>query len=217
MSNTVLILGETGSGKSTGIKTLNPEETFIINVRGKPLPFSGWKTKYRYSKIEDKNINMVQTDKKSDILNILMKVNEAPHIKTVVIDDFQYLMSNEFMRRASEIGYQKFTEIAFNAWSILDYITKMRPDITIFVLSHLDTDDKGKSKIKTIGKMLDEKITIEGMFTVVLYCEGNEDGHFLRTKTNFHDTCKAPDGMFSETLIENSYQKVLDAINKYEN
>ena len=128
MSNKILILGESGTGKSTSLRNLNSNETYIIQVVRKDLPFRGWKGKYN-----EKNLAVVNTVKK--IEGYLSNISEkAPHIKTVIIDDFQYLMSGEYMRRAKETGFQKFTDIGKNAYDILMYPDNLRDDLTVIFL-----------------------------------------------------------------------------------
>ena len=176
MSNAVLILGKTGSGKSTSIENLNPEETYIVNVVGKDLPFKGGKGKYSKEKK-----NYVNTSNWSTIVNTLKAIDQkAPHIKTVIIDDFQYVMSYEFMTTQTS-GFEKFNEIAEHAFSIINTAKSLRDDLTVVFLSHteenIDSMGQKSYKIKTIGKLLDDKITIEGLFTIVLMAEQREEGN----------------------------------------
>lgn len=209
MSTSVLVLGESGSGKSTSMRNLDPESTVILNTINKPLPFKGWKTKFK-GKIHT-------TDKTGTIIKTISKISEAEeykHIKTIIIDDAQYLMANEFMRRAGEKGYEKFTEMANHMWSVCDLAKNLREDLIVILLSHSETVD-GRKKMKTIGKMLDDKITLEGMFTIVLYTEV-DDGYFFRTQTDGYDTCKSPMDMFESARIDNDLQIVIDAIKDYE-
>jgi len=209
MSTSVLILGESGSGKSTSIRNLDPESTVILNTINKPLPFKEWKTKFK-----DK---VFVSDKHSSIVNTLKNISEKEknkHIKTVILDDAQYIMANEYMRRASEGGYDRFTEIANHMWSIINCANNLREDLTVVVMAHTEIQD-GRRKIKTIGKMLDSMITLEGMFTIVLYTTVDE-GYFFKTQTDGYDTCKSPMEMFSEARIPNDLQIVIDAIKDYE-
>lgn len=160
---------------------------------GKPLPFKG-----RFT-------NTVNSDKYDVIGDALSGMKT----KIAVIDDAQYLMANEFMRRAMEKGYDKFTEIANNFWTLVNYvITELPFDVTVYFLMHIDRDDAGNEKVKTIGKLLDEKITVEGMFTVVLKSIVKDGVYSFTTQSNGHDTVKSPLGMFPTYEIENDLKAV---------
>ena len=211
MATGILILGESGSGKSTSIRRLPPEETYIINVQGKPLPWRGYKEQYNSEKA-----NIFHSDSAEKIKAVLKNVSEkAPHVKTIVIDDFQYIMINEMMRRAKETGFTKFTELANGIWSLIDSVRWLREDLKVCFLSHTETTNLGKEKVKTVGKMLDDQVNIEGMFTVVVkaYCSNGE--YLFSTKTNGHDTVKTPMGMFDKEAIENDINIVIEAIDNY--
>lgn len=209
-------MGESGTGKSHSIKNLNPEETFIINVLNKPLPFKGFKKKYRDVKDAGAKANYLATDDTTTILNYIERIsNNRPDIKTLIIDDFQYVMANQFLTRALEQGYKKFTEIGQSAWKIIRQSMSCRDDLYVFILSHTEIDSLGRSKCKTIGKMLDEKITLEGMFTVVLHSLVH-DGHYkFLTKNDGSHIAKSPLAMFDEQLIDNDLQEIKQKINLY--
>ena len=210
MSIITLIIGESGSGKSTAIRTLDPTETFVINVLDKPLPFRG------YKKIYKSKVNYLASDEHYQILRTIKYINEKmPHIKNVIIDDFQYLMANEFMRRAKERGFDKFTEIAQNAWSVIADAQLCRDDLYFFFLSHNELDATGKMKCKTIGKMLDDKITIEGMFTVVLHALINDGQYKFLTQNNGTYIAKSPMGMFEDVVVDNDLQLVKNSMVTY--
>lgn len=218
MSNAILVLGKTGSGKSTSIEKLNPEETFIVNVVGKDLPFKGGKKKYN----KDAK-NYFEATNHSKIVNTMKAISEkAPHIKTLIIDDFQYVMSYEFMTTKTT-GFDKFNEIAEHAFAIINTAKNLRDDLTVVFLAHTEenVDSLGQKsyKIKTIGKLLDDKITIEGLFTVVLMAEQRDDGQTVtygfKTRGGVRDTVKSPKDMFEEEYIENDLQLVLDKIREY--
>lgn len=210
----ILIIGESGTGKSASIRNLDHATTLIINVLGKPLPFPGWKSKYTLWTKEEQG-NLVVTD--TAIVPYIRNVSASrPEIKTLIIDDFQYVMANEFMRRASEKGFEKFTEIGKNAWNILKASGEVRDDLNVIFMAHSEVNDSGKVKCKTIGRMLDEKITIEGMFTMVLKTVVTDGQYMFSTQNNGADTVKVPMGMFGEELIENDLQMVIETIKKYE-
>ena len=195
-----MILGHSGSGKSTSLRNFRSAEITHINVMGKPLPFKG------------RFINTVNSDK-YDVINDALATMKT---KVAVIDDAQYLMANEFMRRAMERGYDKFTEIANNFWTLVNYvITELPFDVTVYFLMHIDRDDSGNEKVKTIGKLLDEKITVEGMFTVVLKSVVKDGEYSFTTQSNGHDTVKSPLGMFPTYQIDNDLKAVDDTIREF--
>jgi len=209
MSIATLVLGESGTGKSTSLENFNPAETLLLQALDKPLPFKSrdWK---KYDP-ETKSGNIFVTDKSTDIVSYMQRTKR----KVIVLDDFQYVMANEFMRRSDEKGYDKFTEIGRNAWNILVAAGGLASDVRVYILSHSDTSDNGWVKAKTIGRMLDEKITVEGMFTLVLRTVVRDDEHYFSTRNNGSDTVKTPKGMFAEELIPNDLGAVDAAICEY--
>lgn len=194
----VLILGESGSGKSASLRNFKDGEVGIINVSSKPLPF----------KTSIKPFN-------SDDYMKIEQVMKKAKAKSIVIDDAQYLQANEYMRNAKIQGYQKFTDIALNFWTLVQMVIKELPeDVIVYFLGHIETDSSGKEKFKTIGKMTDN-YSVEGMCTIVLKTLV-EDGHYyFTTQTNGFDTVKSPMGMFNETKIDNDLKKVDEAIREY--
>jgi len=219
MSNTSLIIGESGTGKSTSLALLDHKETFIINVLDKPLPFRGYKNNYiKITSWDDLLGNYYASDDFSKLIKCIKTVNEKHlHIKNLVIDDWQYTMCNEFMRRATETGFTKFTEIGQHAWSIIRELISCREDLYCFVLSHSDTDINGKYKCKSIGKMLDEKITIEGMFTIVLHTQIMDGVYKFLTQNDGRHIAKSPMGMFQDKYIGNDLAFVKQKMNEYYN
>jgi hypothetical protein len=213
MSYTTLIIGESGSGKSTSLRNLDPKTTYIINILGKPLPFRRFQEKYSTT-----NKNYYVSDDYNNLLRCIEGVNnKRPDITTLIIDDFQYLLANEFMRRSSEKGYERFTDIGKHAWDVIKSLTETRNDLFCFVLSHSDQDNNGRMKCKTIGKMLDDKITLEGMFTTVFHCLVIEGEYkFLNQHDGIH-LAKSPMGMFDEKYIENDLKMVIEYMNDYFN
>lgn len=195
------ILGHSGSGKSFSLRNLPPEQVGLINVVGKFLPFRG------------ATFRQVVTDKTEQIKQLLLK-STAP---IIVIDDFQYLMSNQFMRDSNVVGYDKYTQNGKNIWEILNIINfAMKPYQRVYILSHTNEVD-GKTKLKTIGKLLDEKITPEGMVGIVLQTHIENGGHYFLTENDGCTTVKAPFEMFSDRLIPNDLNFVDDAICAYYN
>lgn len=236
MANGIAVVGDSGSGKSTSmgnipelnIKGLNPKETFIINVKGKSLPMKGWKN--LYSPIDTTKPptegNYLATTNTDLIIKTMNYINtHRPDIKNVVLDDSQYIMSEEFMANALKTGYDKFNKMAKNMYDIINTGISMRQDINFIILTHDDEED-GKSKIKTLGKMLDDKVNLAGLFTIVLYTttKTNMQGttyHFITNKhiddRGVHIMAKSPVGMFTEKLIPNDLGLVLEKIEEYNN
>jgi ABC-type dipeptide/oligopeptide/nickel transport system ATPase component len=215
MSNMVLVIGESGTGKSTSIRNLNSEETFIINILDKPLPFKGYKKNYKKITQESAG-NYFASDDIQKIKKMLIYIAEKmPEIKNVIIDDFQYLMANEFMRRAKDRGFDKFTEIAQNAWSAINQAQLLRDDLTVYFLSHSEFSADGLYKCKTIGKMLDDKITLEGMFTIVLHTTVKDGKYKFLTQHDGAHIAKSPQGMFEDLLIDNDLSYVHKKMNEY--
>lgn len=212
----VLVIGESGTGKSRSIKTLDPKSTFVIKIIDKPLPFKGGQKLYEQKeKLSEGNLYVCRHYGK--ILNILKSISESmPHIKIIIIDDFQYLMSYEFMDRAMENGFKKFTEIGKHAFDILNISPELRGDINLYLLSHSDTQD-GKSKMKTIGKLLDDKITCEGIFTLVLHSLIKDKKYKFLTQNDGAHVAKTPEEMFEEEYIDNDLNFVDTKIREYFN
>ncbi|WKT00491.1 ATP-binding protein [Gallibacterium salpingitidis] len=210
MSIATLILGESGTGKSTSLRNLNPNETLLIQVISKPLPFRTKEWKY-FDKETCPAGNVFVCDNADKICEILKKTKR----NIIVIDDFQYLMANEFMRRAMEKGYDKFTEIGLHAWQIFDLSGKLEHHKRVYILSHTQSDEYGKTKIKTIGKMLDEKITLDGIMTVCLRTHVSDGKYQFLTQNDGNDTTKSPMGLFETRYIDNDLKFVDDAICDY--
>ena len=222
------IYGESGSGKTTSLRNMDPDTTFIISTTGKPLSFKGWKKKYIPFKIDketkEMSGNYYISSNSEQILKILKVINsKLPNIKTVVIDDMQYIMSYEFVDRATEVGYSRFSEIAQHMMDILRYSEQMREDCTMCFLTHADnvgTEIDPKYVIKTIGKLLSEKVTLEGLFTYIFFTkveEGDDGKMHYKLVTNNDGKClaKTPMGMFEELEIDNDLNEILKVIKEY--
>lgn len=227
MAQGVLVIAESGAGKSTAGRNLDPKETFWINVANKPLPFKGWKKKYTpISKEDPTGGNLSKANTPQAILYVLDMINEKmPHIKNVVVDDWQYMSAFEFFDKADEKGFEKFTFIGQGLAKVAKKPVDLRDDLTIFFLTHSeetqDAKGKRKQKAKTIGKMVDEKLTLEGLFSIVLYGKVKRDDagelmYVFETQTDGANTCKSPMGMFKTADIPNDLQVVKEAIIKYE-
>jgi hypothetical protein len=187
-------------------------------VLNKPLPFKGYKSNYTKISADAKTGNYYSSDDYQRIEQLIKKINaERLEIKTLIIDDFQYLMANEFMRRALERGYDKFSEIAKNAHSLLKLLPTLRDDLDVFILTHSESNEQGKMKIKTIGKMLDEKITIEGMYAMVLQTELTDGDYHFITQGDARHIAKSPMGMFNTRNIPNDLAFVKEQMSQYYN
>lgn len=211
MSISTVILGESGTGKTASIRNLNPKDVLLIQAVKKPLPFKadGWKY-WRKGMTEDE-WNIYVSDNHENILKVMNKTNK----KIIIIDDFQYVMANEFMRRSDERGFDKFTDIGKHAWEIFMEANALPDDVRVYIFCHTQTSDQGEIRLKTIGKMLDEKITPEGLFTIVLRTFVSEGSYFFTTKNNGRDTVKAPIGLFGSDRIENDLNCIDQEIKNY--
>jgi hypothetical protein len=207
MSIASLILGQSGTGKSTSLRDMDPANTLLIQTIKKPLPFkrAGWT---RFNGQSNPKGNIFSTDLSAEIIAIMRKTKR----KVIVLDDFQYMLANEFMRRSDERGFDKFTEIGRHAWDVLSAAGTLDDDVRVYVLSHTEEDQAGNTKIKTIGKMLDEKITIEGMFTIVLRTDVTDGEYTFTTRNNGRDTVKSPMGLFDADRVPNDLAYVDGAI-----
>ena len=203
MATAVLIMGESGSGKSASLRNFAPNEISVFNVTSKPLPFKQWKTK----------IPKIDNATYTDIANALANPNKRAY----VIDDAGYLLSFEMFKRANETGYSKFTDMAKNFFDMLDFInTKLPNDIIVYITMHTEDDSEmHRVKVKTIGKMLDQNLKIEGLFSIVLRAVQTEDGYKFVTRDDMVSTAKSPIGMWEEDMIDNDLKAVDTTIREY--
>jgi len=221
-SKLVGIVGSTGTGKSTSIKHLDPEETYIINVAKKELPFKGSEKLYN---VEKKNYKEV--DDANEISRLLKTISEkAPHVKNIIIEDSNYIMGFNMVSKATETGFTKFSVMAKDMVDLFRTARQLRDDITVFYLTHpeevMDGQDIIGYKIKTAGKLIDNQVLLEGLLTVCLYTnvEENKDGtvnYQLLTNRHRKIPAKSPDGMFPELKIPNNLQLVADSLKNYYN
>jgi len=198
MAILVMVYGQSGTGKSTSLRNFEPEDVCIINVSGKPLPFR-------------KKFNTNNTDSYTKILMNLPNITKP----SIVIDDATYLMVNEFMRNAKVTGYQKYTDMAYNFNNLIDAAAELPEDKIVYFLGHSDQADDGREHFKTIGKMLDNYVTLEGKFTIVLKTMVKDGEYFFSTQNNGQDTVKSPMGLFESAIIPNDLKAVDTAIREY--
>ena len=226
MAELLAIVGESGSGKTTSIRNLDPEHTFIISTTGKRPGIKGANKKYpTFTVVDGKTSgNFYATsnvDKIGQILQVIDK--KMPHITTVVIDDYQYVMGFEAMDRAKEKSYDKFTDMAQHAYQVLKTAMNMRDDLYVVVSTHSEnTGDRINpyNKMKTLGKMLDSVITLEGLFTYVLFTtiqrdDDNRSSYKFITNSDGTCTAKSPMGLFEDTYIDNDLAMVISRIKEY--
>lgn len=209
MSIATMLLGESGTGKSTSMRNMDPDKTLLIQAIKKPLPFRSANWKYIKSGVQGGNIFV--TDQFDAIINIMNKTQR----EIIVIDDFQYVLANEFMRRSQETGFNKFTEIGRHAWEIMTAASLLLDNKRVYIMSHTESDQMGGVKCKTIGKLLDEKITIEGLFTTVLRTIVQDGKYYFSTQNSGSDTVKSPMGMFESNLIDNDLEQIDSIICDY--
>lgn len=195
----VLILGESGSGKSASLRNFEPTEVSVINVAGKPLPFR-------------KKLPCLPTSDYSKIKTALSKSEK----KAFVIDDSQYLMCFEAFAKAKETGYGKFTDLALHFYDLIQHVIRnLAPDVVVYFLHHTELDSNtSRIKAKTLGKMLDSQLTVEGLFSIVLECRTDGKKHVFVTQSDGYNTAKSPMEMF-DVEIDNDLKAVDAAIRKY--
>lgn len=194
----VLIYGKSGTGKSTSLRNFNENEIGVINVLGKPLPFRN-------------KLKFATSDEYKYIIDVITKTDK----KTIVIDDAGYLITNEFMRKSSVKGYDKFNEIANNFWNLIETIKKLDGGKTVYIMMHEEANDNGDVAPRTIGKMLNDKVCVEGMFTIALRSVCEDGKYIFTTKTNGQDVTKSPMDMFTETEIDNDLKAVNEIVREY--
>lgn len=202
MAQKVLIMGESGTGKSTSMRNCDPAITAVVNPVGKPLPFK----------------NHFETlDNVTDAREIIkyMKEQVKAGKKLIVVDDFQYILAIPYMNRIKETGWDKYNDFGANYFEIIDVCKDLPDDVVVAYMTHLETLDNGLTTVKLIGKLLREKITIEGLFTIVLRTGVYEAKYYFYTQNSGKDTVKSPLGMFQNYAIDNDLNYVYDKIKNY--
>lgn len=204
MAEKILIMGESGTGKSTSIRNCDPAITAIVNPVGKPLPFRGSK--------KFATLNGVTS---SDEICNFMKTQAKAGKKVIIVDDFQYILAIPYMDRIKENGWDKYNDFGSNYFKIIDICKELPEDVCVYYLTHCETLESGVTTVKLIGKLLREKITIEGLFTIVLRTGVSEGKYYFFTQNNGKDTVKSPMGMFDAFSIENDLAYVDAKIRNY--
>jgi len=200
----VLLIGKSGSGKSTSLRNFKKDELYLINVSKKPLPFKGGFD------------SVLLTDNYQTIDMALDKAQKT----SIAIDDAGYLVTNHFMNGHSSAGagngvFSLYNSIADHFWGLIEHIKDLPADKIVYVIMHEDKNDFGDIKPKTIGKLLDEKVCLEGMFTIVLRCVNDNNNHIFKTQSDGADVCKSPIGMFETPEIDNDLKFVDQKIREY--
>lgn len=198
----ILIMGESGTGKSTSLRNCDPATTAVVNPVGKPLPFKN-------------HFEMLNNETDAGKIVKYMKAQAATGKKLIVVDDFQYILAVPYMNRIKETGWDKYNDFGANYFEIINCCKDLPDDVVVAYLTHLETLDNGLTTVKLIGKLLREKITIEGLFTVVLRTGVNEAKYYFYTQNSGKDTVKSPLGMFPAYAIENDLNYVVDKIRNY--
>ena len=206
MGEAVLIYGRSGSGKSRSLVNFGEDEIFLVQTIKKRLPF---RKAFKYSMVTDK------------VDTIMAGLQKMP-TKVAVIDDAGYLMTNEFMKRHSggnkgSSSFDLYNDIADSFWNLLNSVKALPDDVIVYIIMHEDTNDYGETKLRTIGKLLNDKVCIEGMCTVVLRCVIEGDQHYFLTQGTGTDVSKSPEGLFDELKIPNDLKAVDSAIRNYWN
>lgn len=226
MAQEILIIGQSGTGKSTSLTELDSKTTAIINPAKKALPFKGFKSKYKEWNKDNPTGNLFNVDNAAQIIQVLDYIDtKRPEIRNVIIDDANYIMAFEYIKRAKETGFQKFTDIGVNYSNIITKGCGLRENINFIVMMHpeVDTDALGNKiiKAKSVGKLVDQYLNIEGMFSIVLYTkviklEKGLDYVFI-TQNDGSNTGKSPRGMFDALEIKNDLSFVIKKIEEYNN
>lgn len=204
MAEKLLIMGESGTGKSTSLRNCNPETTAVVNPVGKPLPFKG-----------SGKFTMLSGETDARKICKWMKDQAAAGKKLIVVDDFQYVLAVPYMKRIKESGWDKYNDFGANYFDIIQVCNELPTDVVVAYMTHLETLDSGLTTVKLIGKLLREKITIEGLFTTVLRTGVSEGKYYFFTQNSGKDTVKSPMGMFSAYAIDNDLNYVVDKLRNY--
>lgn len=202
MGMPVLIYGKSGSGKSRSLKNFGEDEIFLVNVERKFLPF---RKKFKYV-LKSDNVNLIED-----------KLSKMP-VKTAVIDDAGYILTNRYMREKGQVknAFETYDNIGNDFWGLFEFIkTSLPDDIIVYVIMHEETDDYNNTKLKMMGKLLEQKVCVEGMVTICLRCITDDTGHHFITNSNGNDISKSPEEMFESLYIDNDLKAVDTVIREY--
>ena len=229
MSNIIGLVGLSNSGKSTSLKYLNPEETFIISCTNKQLQIPGFRKKYPKISVDNGKLygNWLVSNNYEQITKIMKVVSKTrPEIKVICLDDCNYLLSNETFQNALVKGYEKFSVMSKNYYDLIQTCQDLRDDLTVVFISHIEnfgTDIDPEYRMWTTGKMLTNQINLDGLFSYIIYAEryidvsGDEVKYRFKTRTDGNDTCRSVAGCFEDKYIEPNMKLVIDTINEFEN
>ncbi|PHS22032.1 MAG: ATP-binding protein [Robiginitomaculum sp.] len=210
-----LIIGGSGSGKSASLRNQDAKKSLLIQPnKGKSLPFKSteWRKKFN---AKDTSGSLYISDNYTTVHKVMDAAVKAGK-KTIIVDDSNYFMQNESLRRVAETGYTKFSEIAKSYIELINHCSSLPDDVTVYIMTHIQEDDRGIMKPKTVGKMIDNQVCLEGLFTIVFRCYEREGKHYFSTKTNGFDCVKTPMGMFDDSEVDNDLAVIDAAIREYE-
>ena len=229
MANLICLAGLSNSGKSTSLRTLNPKETFIISCTNKQLQIPGFRKKYPKVEVKDGKLlgNWLVSNNYAQIEKIMKAISKTrPDIKVIIVDDMNYLLSNETFENSTTKGFEKFTIMAKNYYDLITNCQLLNDNLTVVVISHIEnfgTDLDPQYRLWTTGKMLVNQINLDGLFSYIIYSEryiSDEDDevHYrFKTRTDGNDTCRSVAGCFKDKYIEPDMKMVIDRINEFEN
>lgn len=215
MSEPILILGASGSGKSYSQRNLDPAKTFIISVDGKRLPFKSKDWAEFNNENTDGSFYRPPKSRTYDRIKKAITCAVEKGKKSIIIDDSQYLLCNEFFQRAYEKGFDKFTEIATKFHDLIDFSRTLPDDVLVYFLHHVDYDNENRMKAKTVGKMIEEKTNLEGKFTVCLFATKQDGTHKFFCSLPDETIVKAPPEMFDGDEMDNDLNKVDQCIREF--
>lgn len=210
MSKAIMILGTSGSGKTTSLEKLDPKQTFYIDADGKGLSWKGWRKQYN-----KENKNYFQCDDPNQIFSLMQQIDhKQTQIKYLVVDTLNAIMVGDEMRRIKEKGYDKWVDLSSCVYNIVDYSNKMRDDLTVILIGHTQTSEDGFTCMLTNGRKLN-KICLESKMTTVLLAHVNDNGEYVFDTKAKHSTAKTPRGAFDSDEIPNDITLVIDALKDF--
>ena len=228
MANLICLAGLSNSGKSTSLRTLDPKSTFIISCTNKQLQIPGFRKKYPKVEVKEGKLvgNWLVSNNYAQIEKILKAINKTrPDIKVIILDDINYLLSNETFENAQSKGYEKFTILAKNYYDLITDCQLLNDNLTVVVISHIEnfgTDLDPQFRLWTTGRMLTNQINLDGMFSYIIYSEryvddDDDEVHYrFKTRTDGNDTCRSVAGCFVEKYVEPDMKAIIDRINEFE-